>query len=61
MSLKELEALLERRLTPEEVAEVRAIADRTAERAALNVRFAASLAAFRAANPAAVSPKWGFA
>lgn len=58
--LKALEALLARRLSADEVAQLREAADRTAARAKLSVEFAAALAAARSANPAAVS-RWGFA
>jgi hypothetical protein len=59
--LKALEALLEERFTPEEVARLRAEVDRKMPAIILNQRFAMAIAAHRAANPASVSRDWGIA
>lgn len=58
---KVIEALLGHRLTDEAVAELRRAAARTEARAALSRHFTEALNSFRVANPASVSPRWGFA
>lgn len=56
-----LEALLEKRLTSEELARLRGAASRAQARAVLNLRFAMLVERYREANPAAVSPDMGIA
>lgn len=58
---KTLAGMLNKPLSPNDVANLREIAARLTERADANVRFALLVEHYRAARPADVSPRMGFA